>query len=650
MSISNKFVLRVTSFFLIVVCIITESFSVVSAKSDIMDSINTENNRGILISTDERDELQCFDVVCDLIASWNDYEQLCVHIRNTGVSPIDNWAVSFSMSGSIADIWDAYVCSNVDDLWLVRHNEYNGRIPVGGEVSFSMIVKKGYGYVRPSVYDMPIAQCLVSTNDYAITVIYDSQWDDGCSGRLTIENKTSEPFYGWTINLLGVNESFELWDFQKNVCSDGVCFCGRTYNCDIPAYGVISTGFFSNKEKTFDVLDISLSEIRTLDVADGLLDENVIRQYVHISDMYQVVPIYSMQQQLVAYLLVYFEGDEACSYAIVSNQVDSQEAYLMEFGSGLPAFCPSADWFENDSFRLIYVGGYTYFIQKDGQFWAYDGENIEKIDSEIIADCLANDFGKSDVQYYEYQKTLDKSTIYAKEVGYQRISESRLRNDSSYVSSHYMKSMSKIKDAYSEKYKKNISSHCGPSAVLNSVLLFKSLGFSKITIDHNTNSGIATAFNDVLDKCGLFFGESWGLPCWKCKDATVKLLKKYGYSSAVGYTYAQASWSQIKTCINDTYKTRNVTSTAVISSPAVAIVYLDDSQIYHNHFVLGTGYITFVHSTGWQSKYIQIFDQWDYGLRYVNYSLGINYISVLEIFAESGVNAPPVPTPAPTKR
>lgn len=650
MSVLKNNVFRVISFFLMISCMIAESFTVASANGNSMGKQYNSYNQEVFLSPDGVGESDCVSIVCDLVGAWNDCEQLCVHIRNTGISPIDNWAVSFSMFGNITDIWDAYVCSNVDELWIVRHNEYNGRIPVGGEVSFSMIVEKEDEYVRPSAFSMAISRYLVSTNDYAISVVYDSQWEDGCSGRFTIENKTSEPFYGWSLELIGVDGSFELWDFQKSAFSEGVCFCGRAYNCDIPAYGCVSTGFFSNKRKSFDIQDVNLSEIRTLDVAEGLIDEGVIEQYVHISDVYQVVPIYSVRNQLVAYLLVYFEGNDACSYAIISNQVDSQEGYLMEFGSGLPSFCPSTDWFENDGFRLIYAGGYTYFIKKEDEYWAYDGEELNQIDSEIIDNCFITECGKSGVQYYESGVTLDKNTIYAKEVGYQRISEIRLRDDGSYASSHYLKSMSKIKEAYYEKYKKTIKSHCGPSAVLNTLILFKSLGFSKISVNYNTNYGIATAFNDVLDKCGLFFGQSWGLPCWKCKDATIQMLKKYGYSSAVGYTYAQASWSRIKSCINDTYKTRNVTSTAVISSPAVAIVYLDDSQIYDDHLVIGTGYITFVHSSGWQSKYIQIFDQWNYGLRYVNYSLGINYISVLEIYAESGVNEPPVPTPAPTGR
>jgi hypothetical protein len=173
------------------------------------------------------------------------------------------------------------------------------------------------------------------------------------------------------------------------------------------------------------------------------------------------------------------------------------------------------------------------------------------------------------------------------------------------------------------------------------------MGFSKITVNPGNDSSIATTFDDILDDCGLFFGQSWGLPCWKCKSSTISMLKKYGYTGAGGNTYAQASWSRIKTCIENTYKSRNVSAGTVYSTPTVAVVYLDDSQIYDDHFVIGTGYITFAHASGWQSRYIQIFDQWDTTLKYVNYSLGIDFISVLEIYAESGLNQPPIPTPAP---
>ena len=124
------------------------------------------------------------------------------------------------------------------------------------------------------------------------------------------------------------------------------------------------------------------------------------------------------------------------------------------------------------------------------------------------------------------------------------------------------------------------------------------------------------------------------------------MLKKYGYPNATKTIKKKASWSEIKASIDNTYNTRNVSSTAVYSTPSVAIVYLDDSQIYNDHFTIGTGYITFDHSSGWRSRYVQIFDQKSESLKYVNYSLGIGYITVLEIRAESGVTAPPVPTPA----
>lgn len=103
-----------------------------------------------------------------------------------------------------------------------------------------------------------------------------------------------------------------------------------------------------------------------------------------------------------------------------------------------------------------------------------------------------------------------------------------------------------------------------------------------------------------------------------------------------------------KSSINNSFVTRQAYGDCVISTPCAVLVSLDSSQIYEDHAVIGTGYITFAHSSGWQSKYLQIFDQWNYNLRYVNYQLGINYIIVREVYAEDiGVNAPPIPTPVP---
>ena len=85
-------------------------------------------------SEDVSDDNQFYEIDCNTVSSWEDRELLSVRIRNTGTVPIDNWAVSFSMKGSVQDIWNAYVCSNVEDYWLLRHLDYNRRIPVGGEM------------------------------------------------------------------------------------------------------------------------------------------------------------------------------------------------------------------------------------------------------------------------------------------------------------------------------------------------------------------------------------------------------------------------------------------------------------------------------------------------------------------------------------
>lgn len=93
------------------------------------------------------------------------------------------------------------------------------------------------------------------------------------------------------------------------------------------------------------------------------------------------------------------------------------------------------------------------------------------------------------------------------------------------------------------------------------------------------------------------------------------VLRNRGLTNASVSIYKDVNWYAAMSCIDKRPVYRS----------------LKGSEIYSDHGVLGVGYISFTHSTGWVSKYFQIADAWESTYHYVNYSLGIDEIRLLEV-------------------
>jgi len=154
-------------------------------------------------------------------------------------------------------------------------------------------------------------------------------------------------------------------------------------------------------------------------------------------------------------------------------------------------------------------------------------------------------------------------------------------------------------------------------------------------------------FGEIFVRLCKLYGTDEGMSNGMSSPAIIQVLNEIGYNSILTDTYAFVSWKNAKKCID---------KGAVLLGLVESQIYWDEKQygkiseqtgLYrYGHEVLGVGYISFSHSTGWTSKYYQIVDGWfndDY--RYVNHSLGIGDI-MLE-YVGLGTMESPHPTPIP---
>lgn len=325
-----------------------------------------------------------------------------------------------------------------------------------------------------------------------------------------------------------------------------------------------------------------------------------------------------MEDNVAAYLVQYYDEEgKGCSYIVVNNAVNSEDCYYIEFGYGNAPVITDlrTAYLENvndDKYRVLYLGGYDYYIKSISGIYKMNSGKIYK-----LSELEQSELGMiSETQYYNPGETLKYSTVLAKEIGY-----------SSYEG--------KLSDVSSQNYitmnnplilECNACEHCAPTAATN-MLIYLSLHHSELGVNKDNFIDVFKKFYEEMET-----GEKGTLGS-KVPSAYRTVLKWLGYDSIRNIdVFPYVTWNTAKKYIERGAVHLNLTG----------------SQIYRDHAVLGVGYMSFSHSSGWVSKYFQIVDGvYTDEYRYLNYSLGISNIALIVV--ELGTLENPYPTPDPVE-
>lgn len=550
--------------------------------------------------------------------SWDDYRKVRIDITNTRDVSIENWSVATRIRGDVTNVWNAKTCVQVDDLYVIKNNEYNQDILPGETVTFGMIIKVNEDFMVPEEFIIPIKTTIVDATDYMVEVVDIKSWDEGCSGSIAITNLSNRIISDWKLTI-GLEVKLDsVWDGVVVGEDVGKYVIGNmSYNQNIEPGESVFIGFLG--KKTDDVVDVTecvMTEVVTAEVIDNLVNEDNFADLITITDEYCISAIYNLEDDVVAYYIQYFDAEGSdCSYIVVSNEVNSKETYYIEFGQGnastISHLCAMYEEITgNEEYKVVYLGGYNYYIKDvNGVYGIKENDICEFNIGELESLTRA-----SGTKYYNIQETLVFEDIEAKEVGYtKRTSYKRTHNPSMYITmsdvTEDYKEMMEERDGKTYTYEEvPIAGHCAPTAATNMLIFLTSQKYPKLGVTRNfyLNTFIllydsmgTTAKGTLLDEAEIGYQE---------------VLKSMGYSV-------------------NAVKSYNVTWEKAISAIKTQPVHfhLQNSQIYVIHGVLGVGYVSYVHSSGWESKYFQIVDGWTSDYRYVNYSLGIDSINMIQL-------------------
>ena len=330
-----------------------------------------------------------------------------------------------------------------------------------------------------------------------------------------------------------------------------------------------------------------------------LVDRGFFSSIIGVSDDYLVMPLYDLQNNVSAYIIQYYFEGCPLSYVVINTSTTAEDAYYIEFGEGDFAGVVGLDRVEDaeEAPRVCYCGGSQYYLLIGDDLYHYEG-TLKVLDSDMIEELEEWSSGV----YYNYGETLTYMAVLQKEVGYDSVSSY------SRSTSFTMRTMTMAIYAYGNN--NPVDNHCAPTAGLNLLQYLYSVE-GKTSIPMSSWQSVFVALHTAMGT-----SNTSGTADNALAPAYQSVLRSYGYNSATAAIQYSASWSQVTTAIN---------------SNAVHLV-LHSSEIYGEHSVVGLGYVSFTHSTGWVSKYYKIVDGLTADIRYVHSSLGIDHINLVTVY------------------
>lgn len=335
---------------------------------------------------------------------------------------------------------------------------------------------------------------------------------------------------------------------------------------------------------------------------DQLVDREFFSTMIGVSNDYLVMPLYDLQNNVSAYIIQYYSEGVPLSYVVINTSILAEDAYYIEFGEGEFGRVVGLDKVESteEMVQVCYCGGSQYYLLIDDDLYYYDGE-LKELADDIVEDLEERSCG----DYYNFGETLTYLAVLEKEIGYDSVS--------SYSRSTSFTKRTTTSTKYAYGSNNPVSNHCAPTAGINLLQYLYSVE-GKTNIPMSSWQSVFIALHTAMGTSNLN-----GTADSALAPAYQSVLRSYGYNSATAAIQYSASWLQI---------------TSAINSNAVHLV-LCSSEIYGEHSVVGLGYVSFTHSTGWVSKYYKIVDGWTADIRYVHSSLGIASINLVTVYVGS---------------
>lgn len=153
-------------------------------------------------------------------SAWEGAFNAHISIKNVSSSTIEDWCLEFEMSQTISNIWNAEIVSETNGIYRLKNCGYNQDIHPGEVVSIGFTVS-GNKTVEPKNFKILNEFITVIESSYNTEFIVYSDWGNGFSGAIVVNNTSEEDIEDWSLEFDFEGEIKEIWNGQINSNEQG---------------------------------------------------------------------------------------------------------------------------------------------------------------------------------------------------------------------------------------------------------------------------------------------------------------------------------------------------------------------------------------------------------------------------------------------
>jgi hypothetical protein len=211
-------------------------------------------------------EDESYTVQESITATWDGHANLEFVFTNTGDETINDWYYTFDFGYEIENPYNCYILEHEGNLYTIGNNDWNQDIKPGESVTIGFTAASADGSAveaMPSFYLLNTKTIELPADAASLEYTEYSNWTDGFSGALTLNNNTDIAIRDWSITFSANRPITESYGSILTVDDDGTYMITNDGNSqNITTYGSFQIGFNGGNNDPaipFEISDLSVT-------------------------------------------------------------------------------------------------------------------------------------------------------------------------------------------------------------------------------------------------------------------------------------------------------------------------------------------------------------------------------------------------------
>lgn len=216
-----------------------------------------------------------YEITFEVYASWDTGSNAGITIKNTGDKVIENWYLTMIFDNDISSIYNASIISSADGKYEIKNDVWNQDIDINATITFGISSSLPMTVLPSSITLTAAGSSTKSVEGISLEYKFDSQWDNGGQGTITITNNTDIDIEDWSLEFDFDGDDVTFWNAAIASKNDNHFVLHNSgYNSILYAGSTLSIGFLvSNYSGNYEITNLTLT-IASDDVG-AVIDDDI---------------------------------------------------------------------------------------------------------------------------------------------------------------------------------------------------------------------------------------------------------------------------------------------------------------------------------------------------------------------------------------